>query len=251
MRDHTADDYGDIFNLRGLYYQRAMEHFPDVRVHEFLNVIREARVANGMTVVDIPSGGGYLSRHLDDAIVFGLESSSAFAQLAAARGERVALYDGNRFPLADSCADRVLSIAGLHHVEDKRQVFSEMRRIAAEDGLVVVADVAEDSYVRRFLDDFVGRYCLTGHSGWYFGDATRVELEDAGLRIVRSALLDYPWCAASVRQLAEFCRLLFGMVDADNGTVARGIRDYLGAEESNGVSRLNWQLHCFVCAPSP
>jgi hypothetical protein len=126
-----------------------------------------------------------------------------------------------------------------------------MRRIVTAEGLVVVADVDDGSFVQCFLDDFVGRYSLTGHSGWYFGDTTRAEIEDAGLHIVRDAVLDYPWCATSIQQLAEFCRLLFGMVEADNGTVADGIKDYLGAGESDGAFRLNWQLRCFVCAPSP
>ena len=50
-----------------------------------------------------------------------------------------------------------------------------------------------------------------------------------------------------MEQLADFCRLLFGMTRTDSATVAEGIRDYLGTRELNGMTGLNWQLQCFVC----
>ena len=212
-----------------------------------LSVIREAKIVPGMTVVDVPSGGAYLSRHLSDVELIGLEASQTFTELATEESQSVLLYGNNRFPLKDACSDRVLSIAGLHHIENKRKVFSEMRRILAPGGRILVADVAEDSFVRSFLDDFVGRYCETGHSGWYFGVPTHAELYDAGLNIINDKRLDYLWCAPNIDQLAEFCRLLFGMVRADTSTVADGIRDYLGVRELGDQVGLNWQLHCFAC----
>jgi len=126
-------------------------------------------------------------------------------------------------------------------------LFAEMKRILKPDGRIVVADVAGDSAVRDFLDNFVGRYCETGHSGWYFGAATRTELKDSGLTIVTDKRLDYLWCAPNMEQLADFCRLLFGMTRTDTPTVAEGIRDYLGTRELDGMTGLNWQLQCFVC----
>ena len=101
-------------------------------------------------------------------------------------------------------------------------MFSEMRRILNPGGRIVVADVAEDSFVRGFLDDFVGNYCATGHSGWYFGATTRSELHEAGLNIVDDKWLDYSWCAPNIDQLAEFCKLLFGMVQLTPALLPRG-----------------------------
>lgn len=242
-------DYHDIFELRGQLYHQAMRKFPDARASEFLDVIREAGIAPGMTIVDVPSGGAYLSRYLGETELVGLETSPTFAELAAARGQDVILYENNRFPLQNACVDRVLSIAGLHHIRDKRTVFSEMRRILNPGGRIVVADVAGDSFVRSFLDDFVGNYCDTGHSGWYFGATTRSELHDAGLNIVNDKRLDYSWYAPDIDQLAEFCKLLFGMVHADTKTIAAGICKHLGIHEAGDQVGLNWQLHCFVCEP--
>ena len=188
-----------------------------------------------------------MSRYLEEVELLGLETSQTFAQLGNENSPNVLLFDNNRFPLMDASIDRVLSIAGLHHVKNKRVLFAEMKRILKPGGRIVVADVAEDSVVRNFLDDFVGRYCETGHSGWYFGADTRTELNDAGLNIVTDKRLDYLWCAPNMEQLADFCRLLFGMVNTDTDTVANGIRDYLGTREHGGMTGLNWQLQCFSC----
>lgn len=251
MLDLTSTDstnsYRDIFELRGQLYHQAMRTYQDVRKQEFLSVIAQADLAPNMIVVDVPSGGAYISRYVADIELVGMEVSHSFAELAALNDQKVILYENDRFPLKADSVDRILSIAGLHHVEDKRAIFSEMLRITKPRGRLVLADVAEDSYVRRFLDDFVGRYCETGHSGWYFGDATRKELREVGLDIVGDRPLNYLWCASDVNQLAEFCRLLFGMTKADTATVARGIVDYLGIQELDYGVGLNWQLHCFTC----
>jgi SAM-dependent methyltransferase len=247
---NAVSDYRDIFDLRGQLYHEAMHLFPDARAQEFQNVIAAAEITPRMMVVDVPSGGAYLSRYLTGVDLVGLEVSSSFAELAAQHEQKVILYDNERFPLGDACADRVLSIAGLHHIEHKGPMFAEMRRVLKPTGRLVVADVAEGSAVRGFLDEFVGKYCDTGHSGWYFGDATRTELADTGLEIVQDKLLDYLWCAPDMQQLASFCRLLFGMIHADIDTVAGGIVDHLGiCELENGVG-MNWQLHSFTCRPA-
>jgi len=242
-----ATDYSDIFALRGQLYHQAMQRFPDARAQEFQAVIAEADIATNTTVVDFPAGGAYISRYLDDVNLIGLEVSQIFVDLAKEQRQNVVLCTNDYFPLETASADRVVSIAGLHHIHDKGVVFAEMRRLLKPTGRLVVADIAEDSYVRQFLDVFVDRYSDTGHSGWYFGKSTRSQLEDAGFNIVGDKRLNYFWCADDIEQLAQFCRLLFGMVRADTATVAQGIHDYLGMQQSGNQASLNWQLHCFTC----
>ncbi len=242
--------YSEIFDQRGQLYHAAMQTYPDCRSQEFQSVIAEAAIQPGMTIVDVPSGGAYLGSYLREADLIGLETSYAFAQLARERTDKVLLFDEDAFPVTSGCIDRVLSIAGLHHVQRKRDFFAETCRILKPGGRAVFADVAEHSPVRRFLDEFVGRYCETGHSGWYFGDTTCRELVSAGFSINGDRLLDYQWVAADRHSLASFCRTLFGMVLADDATVLEGIGDYLGLQEGAKGASLNWQLHCFSCQPT-
>lgn len=78
-----ASDYRDIFDLRGQLYHQAMREHPDARINEFQSIIDEA----GMSVVDVPSGGAYLSRYLNEVELIGLETSQTFAQLGNEKGQ--------------------------------------------------------------------------------------------------------------------------------------------------------------------
>jgi SAM-dependent methyltransferase len=241
------NEYGEIFDQRGRLYHRAMQTYPNCRSQEFLSVIAQADIGARMTVVDVPSGGAYLANYLDDVRLIGLETSRAFADLAEGRTRSVLVYENDRFPLKQNSADRVLSIAGLHHVQKKTSLFAETNRVLKPGGRLVVADVEASSPVRRFLDEFVGRYCQTGHSGWYFCDGTKEELSSADLNVTSDRMLEYQWVAPDREQLADFCRTLFGMVRADNATVIEGIGDYLGFVDHEGHCGLNWELRCFCC----
>jgi SAM-dependent methyltransferase len=245
------NDYRDIFDSRGKLYHDAMRTFPNVRAQEFLRVIEQAKIKPHMRVVDLPSGGAYIASYLEDVQLISLESSTVFAKLAAQQGQDVILHEQNRLPIKDDSVDRVLSIAGLHHVADKVPIFSEMRRIATPSGRLAIADVGDDSFVQRFLDEFVGSYNETGHSGWYFSNSTRMELEESGLDIIEDKQLDYMWCASNLKELSRFCRLLFGMTQASPAMVADGILDRLGVLDTADGVGMKWQLRCFTCQKTP
>lgn len=245
----SATSYSEIFASRGQIYHQAMQDHPEVRSAEFLSVINEAAIEPGMTVVDVPSGGAYTSRYLPKNTLIGLETSEEFARAASASEHTIAMYEHNQLPLKNSSVDRIISIAGLHHLEDKRSLFCEMSRVIKETGRIVVADVGETSNVRYFLDDFVGRYSETGHSGWYFNSTTKSDLMASGLRVIEDKPLDYLWEAQDRFQLARFCRRLFGMTLTDDETILEGIESRLGMVQLEKTVGMNWQLHCFVCEP--
>lgn len=54
------DQYSTIFDERGAQYHQAMAEQPNVRSEEFMNIIAIAELREGMSVFDIPAGGGYL-----------------------------------------------------------------------------------------------------------------------------------------------------------------------------------------------
>jgi hypothetical protein len=61
--------------------------------------------------------------------------------------------------------------------------------------------------------------------------------------------LDYAWRALDAAQLAEFCKLLFGMISASTETIIDGIHEYLGFTKFGQHVGMNWQLHCYTCEP--
>ncbi len=245
---NAPTSYRDIFNIRGQMYHDAMALYPEARAMEFQHPLAELNLQPGDTLIDLPSGGGYIADHLaDDIKLHCLESSQAFAQLCQEKGHHVSLFNNNQLPLPGHSADKIISIAGLHHIKDKLPLFREMYRILKPQGQICIADVEQASPVALFLDDIVDRYTDTGHTGSYLGTHSALELEQTGFQQVQQQRLHYTWNFPSVEAMLSYCRLLFGMERASLEQIYQGIEQYLGyQEDQNGRVRLDWELYCLT-----
>lgn len=241
-------DYQAIFDRRGAAYHQAMQRMPEARGEEFRKLLELADLRPGETVCDFPSGGGYLARFLTTPVeLVLLETSEQFLRCAAsAVADRRLLVRDGRFPLASASVDCCLSMAGLHHVEDKTAVFREVARCLKPGGRFVLADAEVDSPVARFLDEFVGTYCETGHSGLFLGPSTVDELTSVGFDVVVDRRIDYCWRFDSPADTAEFCRLLFGLSQVSDATILEELQRRLGLDRSAGRCDVNWELRFLV-----
>lgn len=235
-------NYETIFRERGGAYHDAMTRWPDARRDEFLIPLQKARLVGSETVIDVPAGGGYLERYLPSSCRWlGHEPSASFLEGAAPDSALLPL------PWRDGFAQVAFSIAGLHHIADKRPFFAEVHRVLSPGGRFVLADAHRGSQVARFLDEFVGRYNSTGHEGDYLHEATLDELAGVGFVVTEAQRSPYCWWFADRSEMAAFCRLLFDVRDVDNATVAKAIEEYLGVVERDGAVGMNWELLIARC----
>lgn len=247
-RTFVTADYAHIFDARGRLYHEAMRGWPDARDEEFQNAIQLADVRPGERVADYPSGGGYLRPYLDATVqLVLLETSRVFLDCASAddgsRGSTERWFvEHGRIPLPDGCLDCALSIAGLHHVADKRQIFRELHRCLKPSGRLVIADVAAGSAVARFLDEFVDRYSHEGHAGLYFDDGTAGDLVECGYYVWSDERRRYAWRFPSRDAMAEYCQKLFGLVLTAPDQIIEALGDYLGFVEQADACALHWEL---------
>lgn len=243
--DECFDSYRDIFNARCDSYHRAMAEQPLARQQEFQQLLRRANLRDGQVVCDLPSGGGYLADFIqEDVRLISVDASREFmARCTPAQGHHALLSEIHQIPLADASMDRVLSLAGLHHVEDKRPFYQELRRLLGDDGRFCIADVRAGSAVSRFLDEFVHEHSSMGHEGRYLDGASVAEIERTGLGVDEAIAVEYPWRFASVAAMSDYCRLMFGIDRADAATIRKGIEDYLGYDESPGGVTMRWELY--------
>jgi len=139
------DTYSDIFQKRADRYHAAMAAFPMARRQEFQHAAQRLALTPGSAVCDIPAGGGYLADFIDGCQVcfHFLETSHEFA-VQCPRSSRHRVIEcalAGTLPLADNSMDRVLSLAALHHVNNKPGIYREFKRILRRGGKLVIADV--------------------------------------------------------------------------------------------------------------
>ena len=245
-------DYGDIFELRGHRYHRAMQACPRARDDEFALAVDWAEIRDGQVVCDIPSGPGYLRHYLGAGIdLVHIEPSAVFARLCRAESDRpVVLGTLLELPLQTGIVDRVVSLAALHHVADKGRFFAEAFRVLAPGGRLCIADAARNSPTDAFLNGFVHAHNSMGHEGCFIGDETTAEIEAVGFRVERVADVEVPWHFRSPNEMVAFVGELFGLDRASPAQVLGGIERYLGWRVEDGGCRMRWELR-FVRATKP
>lgn len=246
MNVQTLQSYEELFGQRGSAYDRAMLAFPAARDEEFGQALAHAALVPGMVVADVPAGGGYLRGYLPEGCGWiGHEPCADFTNhRTGAHAPGRALLP---LPFADGAADVAISLAGVHHLADKRPLFRELLRITRPGGRFVLSDVAADTPVARFLDGFVGDHNSTGHEGIFLDGRTLEELAEAGWDVLSHRLARFHWVFADSAAMVAFCRGLFDICKADDAAIARALADGPGVEMlPDGRTGLRWSLMTIV-----
>lgn len=234
-------EYDKLFEARGSSYDMAMRRFPDARRDEFAQVVEAAALRPGMIVGDVPAGGGYLQSYLPAHCQYRAhEPCGAFAPHQNTNTGFRALLP---LPWQDNTLDVVISLAGIHHVDDKLSLFRDMHRVTRPGGRLVISDVAEGSAVAHFLDGFVGQHNSTGHEGSYLNAETSSLLNQTGWQVVSDEIRQIPWHFSSEEDLAEFCALLFDIRRATSADLIAAVKSRLGVQVSaHGGIDMCWSL---------
>lgn len=241
------DTYEDIFNQRGELYNRAGNAYPEARSQERLLILERLQLTDGCRVCDIPSGGGYVadglvSRGLPAEALVCVEPSKLFAQGLDPRYPRLVGHM-DRIPLADQSVDRIISLAGIHHLEDKRPFFREARRILGRGGIIAVADVMVGTPAAGFLNEAVDRYTETGHEGIFLeqGELTRL-MRETGFTPLDETHRRFTWDFPDMDAMVFYCRSLFGMVKAGDQQVLDSIYQHLEVTDGEDGVHMAWSL---------
>lgn len=238
--------YHDIFDLRGQSYNAAMERFPEARDIERKKLLDLLAPEPGERIIDAPAGGGYLADALAKmgANPICIEPSENFAEPLSGRFETY-LSDIFQLPEIPSRADKVGSLAGLHHLETQQiQAFFDCSYQALKPGgVIAVADVMQGTPVAEFLNGPVDQWTETGHKGMFFksGDL-KILMARAGFKNITETHEEFLWNFATFDEMVICCQLLFGLVKADRMEVSSTLVEMLGITDTPTGVGLKWSL---------
>jgi len=235
-----AAEYDAIFDQRGSLYHQAMARAPRARDAEFAQLFAHCPLVANERLIDVPSGGGYLSQFLQRSMpgtpvqVVNLEFSPGF-------GPTPQVVDPyGAWPLDPDCADRVICLAATHHIQHLDKLLDNVRCVLRPGGLLHIADVRPDSGIATFLDTFVDRHTSTGHRGNYrsferLAWPSWLEMIDVQTR-------PCAWRFETARQMLLFCHGLFGLGQDGFDGLEEALRCHVGVHESESGVELLWEL---------
>ena len=143
------ESYEKIFDARGDSYNQATVMCPNARYTERQLLLDRLNLKAGLSLCDIPAGGGYVADGIDVKLretmdIVCLEPSFNFAQGLHKR-HRCIVSKFNSIPLSDNSFDRLSSLAGIHHLADKQLFFNDVARVLKPEGIFTIADVQVDT----------------------------------------------------------------------------------------------------------
>ena len=178
-------------------FERAAGAFARRTAHRFdrLGAIEFARARPGESVVEVGAGtGNFLSLFAGVArSLIAVDLTPGMLEVARRNHDGLVLVagDGARLPLASRSIDLVTSAQTLHHVVRPVDVLKEMRRVAADDGRVLIVDqVSTERYEEAAMMTALELVRDPTHAASRPPSALRVAVQAAGLRIVDQRVVE-------------------------------------------------------------
>ena len=233
-------EYGEIFYKRGNSYHEAMMSFPMARDNEFSSIFSKKPLKFNEYLLDIPAGGGYLEfflkRHMPhlNISVQNLEFTSGFGPNANVVSQE------SLWPVEQESCDRVICLAAAHHINDLSKLYCNLKYVLKSGGIFHLIDVAPDSGVQLFLENFVDKYTPGGHRGLYRDFFS--EIYPPCFEILDISIRSCPWMFQDLGDLLDFCTGLFGLQECPRDALEIALCNYIGVHFTCDYVSLNWEL---------
>jgi hypothetical protein len=224
-------NYQTIFTgHRAESYQSAMTKFPFARENEFRLLFENFPLSSNELVLDLPSGGGYLSRLFLENNIKSIEFTEDFGvdNIDIEKPWDLGMYD------------RVVCLAATHHIDNFESFMVNLSSCVYPSGLIHIADVEMDSRISSFLDNFVDYYNPLGHRGHYRNWSELLWPDN--LVLVSNTKKLCPWVFSNIEDMICFCKNLFGVRECPDETLLNALMEYVGYEQTKDKLILNWEL---------
>lgn len=199
------------------------------------------------TVLNVPFEGNLLKQ-----ITSNIEITLAdFVVPDSLKDWNIVKTDYNLDGIPSAYFDVILSSAGIHHLnnDEQLQFLIATRRVLKTHGRLLMAEVKEGSRTSRFLDQFVGKYTGTGHTGNYLKKDFVSVAAHAGYQTINRETIGYPWVFRNEDHLFDWMSKFFGLSNISKETLLSQVGEILGQTKEHEVLTVNWELD-FIFAKS-
>jgi SAM-dependent methyltransferase len=241
---HTS--YIDRFGKNsGLLHAYAADNSP--RASEIKPLYDVMNLQKTQTVLNVPFEGNLLTQFLPNIEI----TLADFVVPDSLKDWNIVKTDYNLAGIPSAYFDVVLSMAGIHHLDNDEQLqfLIATRRVLKTHGRLLMSEVKEDSRTSCFLDQFVGKYTGTGHTGNYLEEDFVSVAALAGYKTIKRETIVCPWVFANEDVLFNWMSKFFGLSNISKKNLLSQVEEILGLNKETEVLTVNWELD-FIFAKS-
>ena len=241
---HTS--YIDRFGKNsGLLHAYANDNSP--RASEIKPLYDVMNLQETHTVLNVPFEGNLLTQFVPNMEI----TLADFVVPDSLKDWNIVKTDYNLACIPSAYFDVVLSMAGIHHLDNDEQLqfLIATRKVLKTHGRLLMAEVKDDSRTSHFLDQFIGKYTGTGHTGNYLKEDFVSVAARAGYDTIKRETIVCPWVFANEDHLFKWMSKFFGLSNISKNILLTQVGDILGLNRENEILTANWELD-FIYAKS-
>lgn len=225
-------------------YFRVVNDNPIVRLNEFKELANYAKLVNPVSILEVPAEGKMLERFYPSAII--QRADYVKINSSSHMGE-VALTDWGLTNFNGSIFDAVLSLAPIHHANDKQkqEYVRGAAKVLKNNGVFAFGEVEEYSDLHKFLNEFVHLNSPSGHIGQYPNANFENIIIKEGFEEASSEVRACNWVFDSPESLHHYMTKLLALKPMSIKSLIDSVDSYLGITEESGKLQVNWSLRYY------
>jgi ubiquinone/menaquinone biosynthesis C-methylase UbiE len=249
-------------------YRKANNFFPEVRRREIEMMLDYVQPRKGETILECGAGNGALTLPLAESV--GLRGKVIAYDVIDDNLKCVNRRNKNKLPIVtkkqtdpyvlpeeDGSVDKVVSLASLHHYDNRaahtgysgrQQIIKEFARVLKRGGQLIVGDVERNTNTQRYFDAIdKPRYCHpNGHPHDFLNEYVANKLcDEAGLDVQEFDTYDVRWFFDK-EDTEKFTGEFFNMLHNSKCSVKESYRLVRKHLEWNSCDDVIWPLFFMV-----